>query len=91
MAAALLGEIFLARPMLHQATGMTEVELLNDIIAKSQVLANLESKWGEMSNRHATTRPGRTTTTSPNSRPGYKLAQEGAKATYPIIMVPGKI
>lgn len=53
------------------------------MIAKSQVLANIESRWGEMS----MPRPGRT---ERNSRPGFKLAQEGAKATYPIIMVPGK-
>ena len=86
MATALLCEIFLARPILHQATGKTEVELINDVLAKSQVLSALENRWGHMS----MPRPGGRMS-NPNSRPGFRLAQKGAKATYPIIMVPGKL
>jgi phospholipid:diacylglycerol acyltransferase len=66
------------RNVLVQNSGMTEVDLLNDMIERSKLV---------YANSLSYSRQDR----NPNIRPGYVLRQQGATALYPVVMVPGFI
>lgn len=81
---ALFCDIFVAKPALHQR-GMTEVQLVNEIMQKTGVLSNFESTIRFINATIPTGIP------DPKNRPGYILANKGAKAKYPVVLVPGFI
>ena len=83
--AALFCDIFLAKPILNQA-GMTEIELFNEIMHRTGVMSKYESTF-----RYINASIPSSTSTDPKTRPGYILAQQGATAKYPVVMVPGFI
>ncbi len=78
-------DIFLAEPVLQQK-GMTE-ELINDIMAKTGVISNFESTLRFINE----TIPSVTGMQEPENRPGHILASQGARAKYPVVLVPGFI
>jgi phospholipid:diacylglycerol acyltransferase len=58
--------------------GITEVELLNDLMERSKLAYANSISYSRQNN-------------NPNTRPGFVLRQKGAVATYPVVMVPGFI
>mmetsp|Transcript_8042 Transcript_8042/g.12284 ORF Transcript_8042/g.12284 Transcript_8042/m.12284 type:complete len:722 (+) Transcript_8042:464-2629(+) len=69
---------------LHKA-GVTETDVVEDFLAQ-RVKPNLENGWARINGSIAATY-----LTQERQRPGFQLAQQGAKANYPIVMVPGFI
>ena len=81
---ALLCDVFLAKPVLNQK-GITEVQLINEIMQKTGVISNFENTLRYINASIPTTN------TDPVNRPGYVLAEQGAKAKHPVVLVPGFI
>eukprot|EP00557_Chaetoceros_sp_GSL56_P004278 CAMPEP_0176493536 /NCGR_PEP_ID=MMETSP0200_2-20121128/9601_1 /TAXON_ID=947934 /ORGANISM="Chaetoceros sp., Strain GSL56" /LENGTH=814 /DNA_ID=CAMNT_0017891205 /DNA_START=12 /DNA_END=2453 /DNA_ORIENTATION=+ len=81
---ALLCDIFLAKPILHQK-GMTEIQLIHEIMQKTTGM-NFENTLRFI---NASIPIG--TAPDPKLRPGYTLSQEGATAKYPVVLIPGFI
>lgn len=82
---ALLCDIFLAKPILHQK-GLTEVQLLQEIMQKTTGV-NFENTL-RFINASIPIGGG---APDPKLRPGYTLAQQGATAKYPVVLIPGFI
>lgn len=75
----LLGQLLLAS-FLHKA-GVTETDLLEEFVAHSM----LQNGWARINGSISMAYVAQE-----KLRPGYQLAQKGAKAKYPIVMVPGE-
>mmetsp|Transcript_25232 Transcript_25232/g.35571 ORF Transcript_25232/g.35571 Transcript_25232/m.35571 type:complete len:726 (-) Transcript_25232:35-2212(-) len=83
------GMLFMASQLLfgfclHKA-GVTETDVIEDFLAQ-KVLPNIENGWARINGSISAAY-----LTQERLRPGYQLAQQGAKAKYPIVMVPGFI
>jgi len=70
--------LFSLHLVIIKQNGISEVELLNDIMEKSKLVYTNSLEYARR-NRN------------PNIRPGYILRQQGATATYPVVMIPGFI
>ena len=86
LAIALCCDHFVAKPVLQQR-GLTEVQLFNEIMEKTGVITNFENTLRFI---HETI-PTVTGVAEPENRPGHILASQGARAKYPVVLVPGFI
>lgn len=90
-------DVFLAKPILHHA-GTSEVQLLQDLMSRSGVITTTfeNTTWFDNSpwvllNSTIPRSLNRRGDSDPTVRPGAILSQHGAKAKYPVVMIPGFI
>ena len=81
---ALFCDVFLAKPILQQK-GITEVQLFQELMQKATGV-NFENTFRFI---NASIPSG--SNVDANLRPGYLLSQQGSKAKYPVVLVPGFI
>lgn len=82
---ALFCEVFFAKPILHQAGYTGESQLFQEMMQAAGV--NFENTLRYINASIPSTGMDK----NPNLRPGYILAQEGARAKNPVVLIPGFI
>ncbi len=90
---AVVCDIFLAKPILNNA-GTTEIQLLNELMtrANENVMSNFESTLRFLNASMTIPNPmTKDRMRDPTHRPGYLLADQGARAKHPVVMIPGFI
>ena len=75
--------LYIAHIILVEKSGMNEVDILNEMLEKSKQAYEKSNPYSKLNNS--------SNNSNSTIRPGYQYQQQGARAKYPVVMVPGFI